>query len=154
MLRELEQAPNVQIFYNHQLVSADFDTKKAVFKKTFPRGSSEKQPPAKLVDIVEEDIPVEPVEVSFDLCIGADGAHSATRHQLTKHTRVDLHQTWIDTFWCEFIAPATSSGAYKMSPNHLHIWPHPEFMFVAAPDIVSHAFYLNPFADSANETIE
>ena len=136
LLRELEVSPNVRIFYNHQLVSADFDNKKAVFKHTFPRGSSEKQPPAKLVDIVEEDISVELVEVTFDQCIGADGAHSATRHQLTKHTRVDFQQTWIDTFWCEFIVPA-SSGGYKMSPNHLHVWPHPEFMFVAAPDIVS-----------------
>ena len=137
LLRELETDPNVRIFYNHQLVSADFDRKKAVFKQTFPHGSSEKQPPAKLVDIVEEDIPMELVEVTFDQCIGADGAHSATRHQLTKHTRVDFQQKWIDTFWCEFIAPATARGGYKMSPNHLHIWPHPEFMFFAAPDIVS-----------------
>lgn len=152
LLRDLETDPNVQIFYNHQLVSADFDNKKAVFKRTFPQECSEKQPPAKLVDIVEEDIPVESVEVSFDQCIGADGAHSATRHQLTKHTRVDFQQTWIDTFWCEFIAPAAASGGYKMSPNHLHIWPHPEFMFFAAPDIVSSQCLLPPLRVALTKT--
>lgn len=154
LLRELETDPNVQIFYNHQLVSADFDNKKAVFKRTFPQGRSEKQPPVKLVDIVEENIPVELVEVSFDQCIGADGAHSATRHQLTKHTRVDFQQTWIDTFWCEFIVPATASGGYKMSPNHLHIWPHPEFMFFASPDMVSFPFSFSSTSCSANEDID
>ncbi len=154
LLHELETDPNVQIFYNHQLVSADFDDKKAVFKRTFPHGCSEKQPPAKLVDIVEEDIPVELVEVSFDQCIGADGAHSATRHQLTKHTRVDFQQKWIDTFWCEFIAPATAGGGYKMSPNHLHIWPHPEFMFFAAPDMVSFNSSLIFSSGRANKDIE
>ena len=136
LLRELELDPNVQIFYNHQLVSADFNFKKAVFKRTFPYGAGEKEPPATLVEIVE-DRPAELAEVEFDQCIGADGAHSATRHQLMKHTRVDLQQTWIDTFWCEFIAPATARGDYKMSPNHLHIWPHPKFMFFAAPDTVN-----------------
>jgi kynurenine 3-monooxygenase len=67
-----------------------------------------------------------------------------------KFTRMDYQQEYIDTLWCEFnLAPrqvATTSqnpsDKFLISPNHLHIWPGKEFMFIAIPSEVSVAFPL------------
>lgn len=58
--------PNVQLFFNHKLVGADFKTKKAWFEVKLP-GQPQKE-----------------IEITFDLCIGADGAFSATRYHMMK----------------------------------------------------------------------
>ena len=42
-------------------------------------------------------------------------------------------QTYIDTLWCEFTIPPTPSGDFRLSPNHLHIWPKQTHMFIAIP---------------------
>ena len=72
--------------------------------------------------------------------IGADGAHSAVRFHMMKFARVNYQQEYIDTLWCEFQMPplpkANGSG-FRLSPNHLHIWPAQESMFIAIPSPVS-----------------
>merc|ERR1712000_42850 len=80
------------------------------------------------------------IEVDFDLMIGADGAHSAVRYHMMKFSRMDYQQEYIDTLWCEFHIKARKvhEGAdpqrkFSISPNHLHIWPGKEFMFIAIP---------------------
>lgn len=73
------------------------------------------------------------VEVTFDFLIGADGAHSAARYHMMKYARVDYQQEYIDTLWCEFRIEPTETGDFRISPNHLHIWPGTEFMFIALP---------------------
>jgi kynurenine 3-monooxygenase len=75
------------------------------------------------------------IEVSFDLCIGADGAHSATRHHMMKYARMDYQQEYIDCLWCEFNMPPSKTGDFAISPNHLHIWPAGSFMFIALPNL-------------------
>jgi kynurenine 3-monooxygenase len=77
--------------------------------------------------------------VEFDLMIGADGAHSSVRYHMMKFTRMNYSQDYVDTLWCEFqIKPkgdAPSQGfvpsRFAISPNHLHIWPGKDFMFIA-----------------------
>jgi kynurenine 3-monooxygenase len=76
--------------------------------------------------------------------IGADGAHSAVRYHMMKFTRMDYQQEYIDTLWCEFrIEPQREDlenpdAKFRISPNHLHIWPGKEFMFIAIPSEVRH----------------
>lgn len=62
-----------------------------------------------------------------------------------KYARMDYSQEYIDTLWCEFMIKANNvsdgqaAGAqskFRISPNHLHIWPGKEFMFVAIPNDV------------------
>lgn len=65
LLNVLEAMPNVKLFFNHKLVGADFKAKKAWFE---------------IKDKKE-------IEVTFDLCIGADGAFSATRYHMAKYCR-------------------------------------------------------------------
>ena len=118
--------PNVTFFFNHKLTGADFRAKKAWFEK---RHSS-------LTDSKKQNSERAPeIEVTFDLLIGADGAHSATRYHLMKFARVSYHQEYIDTLWCEFHIPPTASSSFALSPNHLHIWPGTHFMFIAIPSL-------------------
>ncbi|KAG8407713.1 kynurenine 3-monooxygenase, mitochondrial precursor [Metarhizium acridum] len=72
--------------------------------------------------------------------IGADGAHSAVRYHMMKFTRMDYQQEYIDTLWCEFrIEPqegqshGENGSKFRISQNHLHIWPGRDFMFIAIP---------------------
>lgn len=83
------------------------------------------------------------VEISFDLLIGADGAHSAARYHMMKFTRMDYQQEYIDTLWCEFtiaaqpLSKGSPESIFRISPHHLHIWPGKEHMFIAIPSSVS-----------------
>ncbi|GAB1198836.1 kynurenine 3-monooxygenase [Aspergillus pseudonomiae] len=123
LLDELERTPNVTLFFNHKLTGADFQSNRAWFERRAPGdtplpGSSNRVPE---------------IEVSFDYMIGADGAHSASRYHMMKYSRVDYQQEYIDTLWCEFRIPPSDTGDFRISPNHLHIWPGKEFMFIALP---------------------
>lgn len=113
--------PNVKIFFNHKLVGANFADNKAWLETKSPAGDRQE------------------VEITFDLLIGADGAHSATRYHLMKYTRMDYKQEYIDTLWCEFTIPPnanpTATSKHSISPNHLHIWPGSDRMFIAIPSL-------------------
>ncbi|KAK3317694.1 hypothetical protein B0T19DRAFT_435432 [Cercophora scortea] len=125
LLDILEEMPNVKFFFNHKLTGADFQRNKAWFvvaeKEALAAGKQPRE-----------------IEIDFDLMIGADGAHSSVRYHMMKYTRMDYQQEYIDTLWCEFqIQPKKDSGSksskFKISPNHLHIWPGRDFMFIAIP---------------------
>jgi len=125
MLDILEEMPNVKFFFNHKLTGADFRHNKAWFEVRDGDSSGDR---------------AREIEVDFDLMIGADGAHSAVRYHMMKYTRMDYQQEYIDTLWCEFqIQPkdgATQESRFRISPNHLHIWPGKQFMFIAIPSEV------------------
>lgn len=121
--------PNVKLFFNHKLTGADFRTCRAWFE-------------AKDTLSTASDRPRE-IEIGFDLMIGADGAHSAVRYHLMKFSRMDYQQEYIDTLWCEFqLSPRLTHpgdgplAKFPISPNHLHIWPGKDFMFIAIPSEV------------------
>ncbi|KAJ2991160.1 hypothetical protein NUW58_g2620 [Xylaria curta] len=125
LLDILDDMPNVKFFFNHKLTGADFKRRKAWFESRDQTTTSNR--------------PTE-IEIDFDLMIGADGAHSAVRYHLMKYTRMNYSQEYIDTLWCEFqIEPNDSptdrgvKSKFRISPNHLHIWPGKEFMFIAIP---------------------
>jgi kynurenine 3-monooxygenase len=116
--------------FNHKLTGADFRAQKAWFEVRDSSTAGASRP--------------REIEISFDLMIGADGAHSAVRYHMMKFSRMDYQQEYIDTLWCEFrIEPRKAPGdpdpmaGFQISPNHLHIWPGREFMFIAIPSIVS-----------------
>ena len=125
--------PNVKFFFNHKLTGADFKARKAWLE-------------AKELGLQANGRPKE-IEITFDLMIGADGAHSAARYHMMKFARMDYQQEYIDTLWCEFqIRPKEGSEKrplsekFRISPQHLHIWPAKDFMFIAIPSEVR----LNP----------
>ncbi|CAL5870039.1 uncharacterized protein PFLUO_LOCUS4272 [Penicillium psychrofluorescens] len=141
LLDELEKTPNVKLCFNHKLTGADFRTNKAWFERRIP-GDTPQANAAGIAGRVPE------IEVSFDYLLGADGAHSASRFHMMKFARVDYQQEYIDTLWCEFRIPPSSEGDFRISPNHLHIWPGREFMFIALPS-ADKSFTCTLFAPSA-----
>ncbi|KAI8964608.1 FAD/NAD(P)-binding domain-containing protein [Daldinia sp. FL1419] len=125
LLDILGAMPNVKFFFNHKLTGADFKRRKAWFE-VWGQDSPSDRP--------------EEIEVSFDFMMGADGAHSAVRYHLMKYTRMNYQQEYIDTLWCEFQIKPREGGElddpeskFRISPNHLHIWPGKQFMFIAIP---------------------
>ncbi|PKS08663.1 hypothetical protein jhhlp_004716, partial [Lomentospora prolificans] len=128
LLDAIEEMPNVKIFFGHRLTGADFRKCQAWFE-------------------VKNEAPGNDglgrgreIQVDFDLMIGADGAHSAVRYHMMKFTRMNYSQKYIDTLWCEFQIPPRAvarkddvMAKFAISPNHLHIWPGKEFMFIAIP---------------------
>ena len=123
LLDELEAMPNVKFFFRHKMTGADFRKKKAWFEVA---QSGENPSP-------EHRAPE--IEVGFDLLLGADGAHSAARHHMMKFARMDFSQQYIDCLWCEFTIPPSNDDDFRISPNHLHIWPAGNFMFIALPSL-------------------
>lgn len=131
LLDAIEELPNVKLFFGHRLTGADFRKRLAWFELKN--------------EIASDDVNERPreIQVEFDLLIGADGAHSAVRYHMMKFTRMNYSQEYIDTLWCEFqIMPRKTSASddhlakFAISPNHLHIWPGKEFMFIAIPSEV------------------
>ena len=136
LLDSLETMPNVTLHFNHKLTGADFDKRRAWFEQ---RGHSSRtdhpQNPEQSMSSKLHDRRAPEIEVPFDLLLGADGAHSAARYHLMKFARLNYQQEYIDTLWCEFQISPSSIGDFKISPNHLHIWPGGEFMFIAIPSL-------------------
>ncbi|POS85306.1 hypothetical protein EPUL_001485 [Erysiphe pulchra] len=145
LLEELEALPNVKLFFNHKLVGVDFKSNEArlqIISNSLP-------------DNFERNKSHE-VMVKFDLLIGADGAHSAVRQQMMKNMCMEYSQSYIDTLWCEFTIKArespssdqSSQSKFQISPEHLHIWPGKEYMFIAIPSL-SGDFVCTLFAPSS-----
>ena len=124
LLDYLHSLPNVKFFFHHKMTGADFRKRKAWFEIMDRECNA--------ADRAKE------IEVAFDLCIGADGAHSATRYHMMKYARMDYQQEYIDCLWCEFTMPPSKTGDFAISPNHLHIWPAGSFMFIALPNLDKH----------------
>ncbi|KAB8336853.1 hypothetical protein FH972_021161 [Carpinus fangiana] len=131
LLDYLENMPNVRIFFDYKLTGADFRRRKAWVELRKTDGGPSPHPVRRAAEI----------EISFDLMIGADGAYSAVRFHMMKFSRMFYQQEYIETLWCEFhMSPGVSKNkksgkdSFKISPNHLHIWPAGNFMFIAIPD--------------------
>ena len=140
LLDALEKMPNVKFFFNHKLTGADFNTNTAWFEqRSHAKRTDHAQNPTSSESSTPEGSDhsskrAREISVDFDLLIGADGAHSATRYHLMKYARLSYQQEYIDTLWCEFhIDPRVSDSSFMISSNHLHIWPGGSFMFIAIP---------------------
>ncbi|KAK4977463.1 kynurenine 3-monooxygenase, mitochondrial precursor [Elasticomyces elasticus] len=136
LLDDLERMPNVKFFFNHKLTGADFKKRKAWMEKR-PKNqrTDHAQNPTQGASGHETEGRATEIEVSFDFMIGCDGAHSAVRYHLMKFARMSYQQEYIDTLWCEFQIGPSASGEFQLSPNHLHIWPGGDLMFIAIPSL-------------------
>ncbi|RWS24188.1 kynurenine 3-monooxygenase-like protein [Leptotrombidium deliense] len=111
LLNAAKEYSNLKIYFNHKLVSCNFDDGKLSFMCD-----------GKLVT------------VSADIIIGADGAHSAVRREMIKRTPIDFSQTYIEHGYIELCIEATHENNFAMEVNYLHIWPRNTFMVIALPN--------------------
>lgn len=66
LLGEVLAHPNIRVFFQHKLTTADFDARVLSFHDSAGN---------------------EDVQVSFDFCVGADGSYSNVRRQLMRCVR-------------------------------------------------------------------
>lgn len=156
LLDELESLSNVKLRFNHKVTGVDFRRNLAWLEQ---KGTSRRQS-ADSDGMRPSGRPGRPdeIEIDFDLLIGCDGAHSSVRFHMMKFARLDFAQSYIDTLWCEFNIPPAADGTSKTpsakdgfstSPNHLHIWPGSDKMFIAIPS-VDKTFTSTLFAPAAD----
>ncbi|KAJ4384152.1 kynurenine 3-monooxygenase, mitochondrial precursor [Didymella sp. IMI 355093] len=120
LIDHLDGMPNVKFFFKHKLIGVDFKKNSAWFEDRSDRKDLLTQGPE--------------FKLTFDLLIGADGAHSAVRNHLMKFVPMTYQQEYIDKLWCQFGVPASPEGDFRIPPNYLHIWPADESMFIAIPN--------------------
>ncbi|XP_065606714.1 kynurenine 3-monooxygenase isoform X2 [Cyrtonyx montezumae] len=75
-----------------------------------------------------------PLEVTYDLVVGCDGAFSTVRKQFMRQTRFNYSQEYIPHGYMELTIPPRD-GDFAMEPNYLHIWPRNTFMMIALPNM-------------------
>lgn len=153
LLDELESLPNVKLRFNHKVTGVDFRRQLAWLEQ---KGTSRR--PSENTRFSGRPGRPEEIEIDFDLILGCDGAHSSVRFHMMKFVRLDFKQSYIDTLWCEFqIPPAdeastktpSAKDGFRTSPNHLHIWPGSDKMFIAIPS-VDKSFTSTLFAPAAD----
>lgn len=120
LIDHLDAMPNVKFFFKHKMIGVDFKKKSAWFENRTEKKDLLTQGPE--------------FKLTFDLLIGADGAHSAVRNHLMKFVPMTYQQEYIDKLWCQFGVPTTTDGDFRIPPNYLHIWPADESMFIAIPN--------------------
>ncbi|KAH0827074.1 hypothetical protein J3R83DRAFT_4759 [Lanmaoa asiatica] len=117
LLDEASAVPNVRLFFNHKVLSLDFDNRTMIIRDT----NSETD-----------------VRATFHLCIGADGSYSIVRRQLMRVVRMNFQQEYIPHEYIELKMPAGcdehGQPVFLLDPNHLHIWPRHSFMLIALPN--------------------
>ncbi|WP_159053941.1 FAD-dependent oxidoreductase [Streptomyces sp. AS58] len=74
-----------------------------------------------------------PVEVGYDLLVGADGTHSVVRERLAEQglTRCRQRQTGVEY---REITLRPEPGDERMSPRAIHVWPRDGFFMVGLPN--------------------
>ncbi|MFC4870369.1 FAD-dependent oxidoreductase [Negadavirga shengliensis] len=111
----LEEADRcgANIFFNHKVETVDVENKRVRFL---------------LADGSTKDI-------SSEVIIGSDGAHSSLRNAFECQTRFNYKQEYISHGYKELRIPPTADGGFAMDPEALHIWPRGRFMLIALPNL-------------------
>jgi kynurenine 3-monooxygenase len=116
LLDEAEALDNVELFFNKDCTSVDFEKTTASFydyetKSEFSEDS--------------------------DIIIGTDGAGSSLRqsYYLEKKFLFSFSQNFLTHGYKELSILPTETGDYKTFKNALHIWPRGDFMLIALPNL-------------------
>ena len=125
LLDTAEACPNVNVYFEHQLVRANLDKKELVFSR-----QSAARP--------------EEFQVNCNFIFGCDGVHSTVRRQMMRWDNLNYSQEYIDHGYKELTLPPSDDGNFAMDEKSLHIWPRNEFMMIALPNL-DHSFTLTLF---------
>lgn len=113
LLEEVDRA-GVEIKFEHKLKSATFTGQ-----------------PESVYETNRQDGTNREVSVRSDVIIGCDGSYSRLRYEMQKVCDMNYSQVFIDHHYIEMVVPSASDGGYVFNPNHLHIWPRKDFMFIS-----------------------
>ncbi len=87
---------------------------------------------------------------SFNALLGADGAGSTLRVQMSKHATLGERVESLDHGYKELEIPPSTDGGFRMEANALHIWPRGRYMCIALPND-EHTFTVTLFLPNHSE---
>jgi len=70
----------------------------------------------------------------FEALVGADGAGSTLRAQMTLRADLGERTEWLDHGYKELEIPPGPGGRFRIEANALHIWPRGHYMCIALPN--------------------
>ncbi|XP_030310126.1 kynurenine 3-monooxygenase isoform X4 [Calypte anna] len=112
LLTAAEKYSNAKLYFGHKLVGCN----------------------AELGTLTINRYEQQPLEVTYDLIVGCDGAFSTVRKQFMRQTRFNYSHEYIPHGYMELTIPP-KDGDFAMEPNYLHIWPRNTFMMIALPNM-------------------
>ena len=74
------------------------------------------------------------IKHAFDVLIGADGAGSAVRQEMSKHVKLNERFEPLGHSCKELEIPPAPDGGFRIEPQALHIWPRGNYMCIALPN--------------------
>jgi len=114
LMTRAEATGRVRIHFQHRLVEADLDARRATFKR---------------------ETTGEGVTVDAPVLVGADGSASVLRAAILGKTAGVYTNDLLSSGYKELtIPPAAGPSRFAIEPNALHIWPRGHFMLIALPN--------------------
>ncbi|XP_040559934.1 kynurenine 3-monooxygenase isoform X8 [Gallus gallus] len=117
-----EKYSNTKLYFGHKLIECNAELGTLIIKRAVPKDS----PSSRSGQL--------PLEVTYDLIVGCDGAFSTVRKQFMRQTRFNYSHEYIPHGYMELTIPPRD-GDFAMEPNYLHIWPRNTFMMIALPNM-------------------
>jgi kynurenine 3-monooxygenase len=113
VLIDAAEAAGARVHFDRRLDDVDFDQRMARFVDDRDRGTHAH---------------------AFTTLLGADGAGSALRQQMSKHVDLGQRLESLGHSYKELEIPPTADGGFSIEPNALHIWPRGSYMCIALPN--------------------
>ena len=113
VLIDAAEAAGARLHFDRRLDDVDFDTRTARF-----------------IDDRDGGIHAH----AFTTLLGADGAGSALRQQMSRHVDLGQRLESLGHSYKELEIPPTAGGDFSIEPNALHIWPRGSYMCIALPN--------------------
>lgn len=87
-------------------------------------------------DIKAKELHFKDERVKADIVFGTDGAFSPIRKSMLDQVmNFDYSQSFLPQGYKELVIPPDENGDYRISHEHLHIWPRGSFMLMALPNL-------------------
>lgn len=75
-------------------------------------------------------------DIASEITIGTDGAFSPVRKSMLDQVmNFNYSQSFLPQGYKELVIPADEHGDYRISKEHLHIWPRGDYMLMALPNL-------------------
>lgn len=117
LLNRAESLPNLDLYFNSKCTFVDIKSGTATFEHTISKEESTFQ---------------------GDVVFGTDGAGSAVRKSMMKHTTkllFNYSQNFLRHGYKELSILPDEHGGFRLEKNALHIWPRGNFMIIALPNL-------------------
>lgn len=87
-------------------------------------------------DIHSNELHFTDKKLKTDIVIGTDGAFSPMRKSMLDNVmNFNYSQNFLPQGYKELVIPPDENGDYRISKEHLHIWPRGDYMLMALPNL-------------------